>query len=446
MALGYGSRALRSISVDRWLPYVSKALPIFGLCLLLLGCGEGPPASVQALGARESEQRAESHVFRALWVLCEGPARTLEEPARIDRLIEHAKALEATDLFVQLYRGGRAWYDASLADATPFREIVERTGGDPLRRLLDAAHAEGLRVHGWLNVLSLNANRSAPILSDLGPGAILVDRRGRTLLDYPGGELPAPDRAWYRMGTPGVYLDPGAPGVRERLVATFTELVDRYPDLDGLHLDYIRHPGVLPFVPGSRFGVGLDFGYGAGTRNRFRTETGLAGPYRDPSKPASSALVHTAAWDDWRRAQVTELVRAIRVAVLADHVELLLSAAVIPYADRAYLSLAQDWRGWVEDGLLDFAVLMIYSRDDRLFRYQVESFASSAQGERIWMGSGSWLFAEQPQRAVAQLATIRAAGSTGEAIFSYDALLESDALMAALAHPASVSPPTGPVP
>ena len=100
----------------------------------------------------------------------------------------------------------------------------------------------------------------------------------------------------------------------------------------------------------------------------------------------------------------------------------------------------------MEDGLLDFAVLMIYSRDDRLFRYQVESFASSAQGERIWMGSGSWLFAEQPQRAVAQLATIRAAGSTGEAIFSYDALLESDALMAALAHPASVSPPTGPVP
>ncbi|MEE2674270.1 MAG: family 10 glycosylhydrolase [Myxococcota bacterium] len=415
---------------------MSKVVPILGLCLLLPACSDEPPASPDARG---SDLRAERHVFRALWVLCEGSARTLEDPARIDRLIEHAQQLEVTDLFVQVYRGGRSWYDASLADPAPYREIVERTGGDPLRRLLEAAHAEGLRVHAWVNVLSLNANRSAPILTDLGREATLVDRRGRTLLDYPGGEVPAPDRAWYRMGTPGLYLDPGAPGVRERLVETFSELVDRYPELDGLHLDYIRYPGVLPFAPGSRFGVGLDFGYGAASRKRFRAETGLAGPYRDPSKPASSPLVHTNAWDEWRRAQVTDLVQEIRVAVLANHVDLLLSAAVVPYADRAYLSLAQDWRAWVEDGLLDFAVLMIYTRDDRLFRYQVESFARSAEAERLWMGSGSWLFAGQPERAVAQLATIRAAGSTGEAIFSYDALLESDALMSALVQPVTGS-------
>lgn len=435
---------------------MSTILPLFGFCLLGPGCGETPPASVAA-PEPEAEQaqrpvEPKHQPFRALWVLCEGSARTLEEPARIERLIADARALAATDLFVQVYRGGRAWYDASLADVAPYQEIVERTGSDPLRLLLDAAHREGLRVHAWVNVLSLSGNRNAPILTDLGPDAAMVDRRGRSVLDYPRGELPEPDRSWYRMGTPGVYLDPAAPGVRDRLVATFLELVDRYPDLDGLHLDYIRHPGVLPFVPGSRFGVGLDFGYGAASRERFRAETGLAGPYREPSQPASSRLVHTTAWDAWRRRQVTELVRQIRVAVLEHHVDLLLSAAVISYADRAYLSLAQDWRGWVEDGLVDFAVPMIYTLDTRLFRYQVESFARSDQAERIWMGTGSWLFAKQPARALEQLAVIRDAGSTGEAIFSYDALLESEALRAALTQqatrqaPAIPSSPTGPAP
>ncbi len=373
-------------------------------------------------------------------MLCEGSAQTLDEPGRIDALVTHAREVGATDLFVQVYRSGRAWYDASLADATPYRAIVERTGGDPLRRMLDAAHAAGLRVHAWVNVLSLNQNREAPIVRDLGDEAVLVDRRGRSLLDYPGGELPSPDRAWYRMGTPGLYLDPAAPGVRERLVATFVELVDRYPDLDGLHLDYIRYPGVLPFAPGSRFGVGLDFGYGQASRNRFRAETGLNGPYGNPADPNTSPLTHENAWDDWRRDQVTALVREIRRAVLANHADLLVSAAVIAYADRAYLSLAQDWRGWIEDGLLDFAVPMIYTLDDRLFRYQVESFAALPQHARIWMGTGTWLFARNPRRALAQLETIRAAGSAGEALFSYDALLETPALLAALRADAPRTP------
>ncbi len=427
---------------------LSAALLGLGLCLgLASGCAErevapvaaGPdPAETAGTPAAAAQAAAESttpearHLFRGVWVLCEGSARTLEDPQRIEELIANAQALGVTDLFVQVYRGGRAWYDATRADPAPYREIRERTGIDPLRRTLDRARASGLRVHAWVNVFSLNANRDAPIVRDLGEAAVLVDRRGRSLLDYPGGELPRPDRDWYRMGTPGLYLDPGAPGVRERLVETFAELVDRYPDLDGIHLDYIRYPGVLPFSPGSRFGVGLDFGYGEGSRLRFRADTGLQGPYRDPDHPARSAIVHANAWDRWRREQVTGLVRDLRTRVLADHPELLVSAAVIAYADRAYLSLNQDWRSWVREGLVDFAVPMVYTLDDALFRHQVESFAASPERERIWMGTGTWLFASRPARAVDQLSVVREVGSTGEVLFSYDALLESQPLFAAV--------------
>jgi hypothetical protein len=89
---------------------------------------------------------------------------------------------------------------------------------------------------------------------------------------------------------------------------------------------------------------------------------------------------------------------------------------------------------------------MIYTLDDELFRYQVDSFAHSPHADRIWMGTGSWLFAGEPQRALAQLEIIRRAGSTGEAIFSYDALLENEALLAALRDERQVEPSPAAVP
>jgi len=275
----------------------------------------------------------------------------------------------------------------------------------------------------------LSTRRDAKLIQDLGPSAILVDRRGRSLLDYPDFELPEPDRRFYRMGTRGLYLDPASPAVRERLLATFRDLVVRYADFDGLHLDYIRHPGVLPFSPGSRFGVGLDFGYGAETRALYRAETGNPDPI-EGAKPGRVRLATQ--WDSWQRHQVTTLVEEIARQTRAARPGLVISAAVISYVDRAYLSLAQDWRHWLESGALDLAMPMLYTLDDRLLRYQLETFAGWAQSDRIWPGLGVWLFDENPSRAVAQLELLGQGGFSGEMLFSDDALSESEALLEAL--------------
>jgi uncharacterized lipoprotein YddW (UPF0748 family) len=361
-----------------------------------------------------------------MWILCEGSQRVLEHPERFPALLDDARALGVTDLFVQVYRAGRAWFDSSLADTAPWQRM-RATGGDPLAELIARAHAAGLRVHAWVNVLSLAGNRDAPLVRELGRDAVLVDQHGRSVLDYPGLDVPEPDRRYYRMGTPAVWLDPAAPGVAERIAATFSELASRHPELDGLHLDYVRYPGVLPFSPGSRFGVGLDLGHGEATRTRFRAETGL----EPPSPP--QRLGNANRWDEWRRDKVTELVRKIRGATRAVDPDLVLSAAVWSHADRAYLSIGQDWRRWLEDGLLEFAVPMVYTLDDRIFRYQAESFAASPLGPRTWIGIGTWLFASRPERAVEQVRLAAAAGAAGDALFSWDAIADAPALRAALA-------------
>lgn len=392
---------------------------------LLAACGGDEPRpsraneSQSALAAPAPETPPPLPPRRGLWVLAEGSQRVLESAERVDELVADAQQLGARDLFVQVYRGGRAWYASTLADDRPFEDAVAANGEDLLARLLALAHARGLRVHAWVNVVSLSQNLDAPIVAALGRESVLVDRRGRSLLDYPDFEVPEPDRGWYRMGTPGLYLDPAAPGVRERLVATFGELIANYPALDGLHLDYIRHPDVLPFSPGSRFGVGLDFGYGAGSRRRFEQETGL-------TAPSANNMVHLARWDAWRREQVSELVRAIALDARTRKPGIEISAAVIPYVDRAYLSLAQDWTRWLEEDLIDFAIPMIYTLDDRLFRYQAEHFGAGARRERIWAGLGVWLFARDPARATAQLSLANTAGLANAALFSYDAMKEPD--------------------
>jgi len=430
-------------SIARFGEVLSVALATLALACLAEDYPEGKRTTEadvpDAVGASISASAAAGATplpgrARGIWVLAEGSYRVLDDPARIDPLLDRAEALGVTDLFVQVYRGGRAFYATDVAaEMAP----LPRESLDPLSVLLERAGERGLRVHAWVNALSLSTRRDALLIEQLGPDAILVDRKRRSLLDYPGLEVPAPDDDYYRMGTRGLYLDPAVPAVRAHLVATIRDLLLRYPDLEGLHLDYIRHPGVLPFIPGSRFGVGLEFGYGAESRARYRQETGNP----DPIEGAPPGTVRGAnAWDAWRRRQVTTLVEEIAATAREARPGVVVSAAVIAYADRAYLSLAQDWRAWLESGAIDLAMPMVYTRDDRLLGYQLENFAGWRMAARIWPGLGVWLFANEPARARKQLAALREAGFRGEMLFSDDAIAESEVLFDSLVEPAATVP------
>lgn len=368
---------------------------------------------------------------RGLWVLAEGAHRTLESAGKIAGLVESAKAHGYTDLFVQVYRADRSWFPSNHADDAPYRamrdamrSLGDEAGSDPLVDLVSRAHAEGIRVHAWVNALSLATNREAPLLRTVGPSAVLVDRKGRSLLDYPKHDVPYPDRESLQLGTPGLWLDPATPGVIEHLEAVIDDLIAAAPDLDGLHLDFIRHPMVLPLAPGSRFDTGLDFGYGREGVARFEAEHG--------------PFARGDAWDAFRRDRVSEVVRRLGARLPGSWER---SAAVIAYADRAYLTAMQDWRLWLEEGWIDFAVPMAYTRDDRLLRYLVHSLRGGVGGDRVWIGLGSWLFTNDLPRMILQAEIAREAQPAGVAIFSYDSLVSVPGTLSAVARAAAGSGP-----
>jgi uncharacterized lipoprotein YddW (UPF0748 family) len=388
----------------------------------LIACGDQAPPPPSPAPERSSPvtpaQKPESRL--GLWVLAQGSHRTLERADGVPRLIEDATRMGVTDLFVQVYREGRSWYPSPSGDSAPHERMVADGGADRLYTLATDAHARGMRVHAWWNALALHSNRDAPLLRRVGREGVLVDRAGRNLLDYPDFDVPEPDRRAYRLGTPGIWLDPAEPAVAAALLDEVRALVAAAPWLDGLHLDFIRYPMALPLVPGSRF-EGLDFGYGERARARFERERGRG-------------FERGEAWDDFRRGCVTELVQRLGAELPTGWER---SAAVIAYADRAYLSALQDWRSWLENGSLDFAVAMAYSTDDRLLRQMVHGLRGGIGGGRVWMGLGAWLFARAPERIERQLEIAREVAPAGVALFSYDGLVEAPLALDRVAERAS---------
>ena len=393
-------------------------LSFFGCVIFLITLAVG--GGFQGGEAAPFPRRAET----GLWVPAEGENATLDDLKRIRTLVEKARAAGVTDLYAQVYRGGRAWYPTRLADDSPSR----RAGRDPLSYLIGLASSGGrnLRVHAWINAFSLAWNREAPILKELGPQAVLQDNHGRSLLDYPPNGKP-PWAPGFGLGTPGIYLDPAHPGVRRRVAEVAAELARRYPKLAGVHLDYIRYPYALPITPGSRFTPRLDFGYGKLAAERFRAETGRPAPVSGIQR---STADHQA-WDDWRRLQVTDTVKEADKTLRAQRRGLLLSAAVLPWADRAYLSSLQDWRGWLRAGLLDKAVLMNYTRDEALAAYISQGapawrYSSGPDGGRkgqVLIGLGAYLFGDDPEPIRRQWREALRSGVDGVVLFSYDAIL-----------------------
>jgi len=351
-----------------------------------------------------------------IWVECEGDNDTLSSKDKILRMLDSAKEHHLDTVFVQIYRHDRAWFKTGHSDSTPFRNFYKREQADLLRFVIDEAHARGIAVHGWMNMFRVGTNKNARILKTLGPDAVTRDNKGRSMLAYPGLQLPGNENQYYEADGSGYWLEPGDIRVQDYLLAVIRDAVAAYPDIDGIHLDFVRLPYTVPFSPGSRFPKGIAYGYGKGSVERFKEKYG-ADPLA-PSLPAGMAQQ----WDDWRRDQITDFVRRAGQAVRAGGKNRKFSAAVVCWADRAYLSSFQDWRRWLAEGIVDAACPMNYSVDNRLARYVTATAQAFRGGREIVIGLGAYMLNGREEALYQQIDDCLKAGTDGIAFFSYDSM------------------------
>src|SRR3989338_11259386 len=80
----------------------------------------------------------------------------------------------------------------------------------------------------------------------------------------------------YYLRDEQLFLEPGDPRVSGYMTSILDDIITRYPDLSGFHLDYVRYPYPVPFIPRSSFNkFGLTYGYGEENIKRFKEKTGL---------------------------------------------------------------------------------------------------------------------------------------------------------------------------
>ncbi|MGD8791286.1 MAG: family 10 glycosylhydrolase [Anaerolineae bacterium] len=320
--------------------------------------------------------------FRALWVDAYHPG--IKSRQEIDELVETAQAGSFNALVVQVRRRGDTYYPSALDPWAPDAD----PGFDALGYLIQRAHAAGLEVHAWATTLAIWGGDTPPTAPDHVFNRQGPDAEGRDywlMTDYVGDEQP---------GGQLYYLDPGHPDAVDYTVAIYAELAANY-DLDGLHLDRIRYPEQMGAYCEGQIWYCQDWGYNPTSLARFQAQTG-----RD-----DVPLPLDPQWVDWRRDQVTALVRKIYLAATRADPHLRLSAALVtsgvaPLDELSwetrtpYLHHLQDWRGWLEEGILDLAMPMTYRDEDTgatQFTAWIEWQKDHQYGRGTVVGTGLYL-------------------------------------------------------
>lgn len=366
--------------------------------MTVLACAGQVAAQTVEVGASSDSARVTTvGEIDYLWVL----RNSLIDPADIPRMVERAKAMQVRGILVQVVGRGDAWY---RSDLLPAPEPLRGADRDPLGELLPLAHAAGLEVHAWVNCCLAWSGKNAPRdrrhVVNAHPEWIAhtADGRAMTRLSM---------RQRERLQVEGVFLSPGHPGVQRWLAEVVKELVERYP-VDGVHLDYIRQPGI-------------EVGFDPTTRSRFAMQFGADPMYMQRQPPRLRARLDSL-WRDFQQAQVTAIVRGIRDSITVARPGVMLSAAVYPDSVTAQRGRRQMWGPWLRDGLLDRAFLMCYAPSVQTVLGQLTAAIQHVGSDRVVPGIA--VYNTPLSTAAAKLKAVRALGFPAVALYSYDSLYE----------------------
>ena len=296
-----------------------------------------------------------------------------------EQALAHLAKNGFTAIVPNMLWGGAAYYPSKVL---PVADEVSRRG-DALAECVAAAKKHGLQIHVW----KVNWNLGHAVPREF---VARLRQEGRLQADNNGNEEP--------------WLCPSHPENQKLEIESMLEVARNYA-VDGLHFDYIRYPGG-------------QYCFCNGCRQRF--EKAIGQQIQNWPKDVLAGGPHRQRWLDWRRDNITSVVRAVSEQAKKIRPGIKISAAVFPRWNTDRDTVGQDWKLWCEKGWLDFACPMNYTPSDGAFNGLVERQLQWAGKTPLYPGIGaSTLSRLMPDKVIEQIQIARNHKTGGFIVFNY---------------------------
>ena len=330
-------------------------------------------------------QRPAPGEFRAFWCHDAFGVKGMGWDEVIGRLADNG----FTAILPNMLWGGAAFYESKILP------VAQQTAGrgDQIAECLAACRKHGIQMHVWK--VNWNLGQSAP-------AEFVAKMRGE-------GRLQANSH-----GEEELWLCPSNPENRKLEIDSLLEVVRNY-DVDGIHFDYIRYPDA-------------DHCFCAGCRKRFEQASSLT-IKAWPGEVISPGPVHER-WLDWRRDNITAVVKAVSEQARAIRPKIRLSAAVFSNWPSDRDGVGQDWKLWCEKGYLDFVCPMDYTPFNINFESMVSRQIAWAGKTPCYPGIGVSASSSHfgADRVIEQIGITRRYRTGGFVIFNYGVAESRDLL------------------
>ena len=300
-----------------------KKLFLF-LPLILFSCNK--PAEEKSLTA-----------VRGAW-LTNVDSQVLNSKAGIDSAVNFCDDLGINTIFIVTWNKSMTQYPSKIMKEFTGVEIDTLfTGRDPLKELIDAAHAKNIKVIAWFEFGFSSSYQ-------LNGGEIIKRKPEWSSIDVNGNLVTKNGFEWMN----GFY-----PEVQEFLLSLIMEVVNNY-DIDGIQGD-----DRLPAMP-------VEAGYDDYTLQLYAQAHNGSLPPKD---------FRDTAWVQWRADLMTDFMRKIYERVKAAKKNLIVSMApsIYPWAKEEYL---QDWPEWVRRGYVELVCPQLYRYEFKDYKIALEEIVN----------------------------------------------------------------------
>ena len=200
------------------------------------------------------------------------------------------------------------------------------------------------------------------------------------------------------------------------------EMGEKYP-VDGIHFDYIRY-------------ANSNFCYCEKCHRNFERDAQVQ--VANWPQDVLQGGPHYDSFQDWRREQITRVVRETHKRAHALRPDVVVSAAVFSNWPSSRVSIGQDAAAWAEEGIVDLLMPMTYTDSNERLSKLTEQHVELTRGRAILAeGIGAFSSHSQftgPDQLVQQIETARGLGADGFCIFSYGGSLKGGGFLPALAE------------